>query len=189
MSIGEQTTYTPADLLEMPDGERYELVGGQLVERNKGTESSWIAGRIHSRLDAFVEEHQLGWALPEGTSYQCFPDEPDRVRKPDVSFIARGRLPDETLPRGHCRTAPDLAVEVVLPNDLYLEVDQKVHEYLAAGVRLMWVVNPDNRTLRIHRPTGSPPDLTENDQVTGEDVLPGFSCPVVDFFPPRRPSS
>ena len=150
-----------------------------------GAAASWIAGRIHSRLDSYVEQRNLGWAFPEGTSFQCFPDDPDRVRRADASFIARGRLPNETLPRGHCRTAPDLAVEVVSPNDLYYEVDQKVREYLSAGVKLVWVVNPDSRTVRIHRLNGPPSDLGENDTINGEDVLPGFVCRFAEFFPPR----
>ncbi|MBW3597261.1 MAG: Uma2 family endonuclease [Planctomycetes bacterium] len=186
MSIGEQITYTAADLLSMPDGDRYELVDGQLVERKMGTESSWVAGEVHRHVGNFVVHHRLGWALPEGASYQCFPDDPERVRKPDVSFIAGARLPNATVPRGHCPIAPDLAVEVVSPRDSYYEVDQKVHEYLAAGVKLVWVVNPDSRTLRVHRLGGATSDLSETDAVSGEDLLPGFQCRVSEFFPPRQ---
>ncbi|MBW3596832.1 MAG: Uma2 family endonuclease [Planctomycetes bacterium] len=186
MSIGEQTAYTASDLLEMPDGDRYELAGGQLVEREMGAESSWVAGNVHTHLNNFVLQHELGWALPEGTSFQCFPDDPERVRRPDVSFIARGRLASDILPRGHCRIAPDLAVEVVSPRDSYYEVDQKVSEYLAAGVQQVWVVNPDNRTLRVHHLNGPLSHLNENDVVSGEDLLPVFGRRVGDFFPPAR---
>jgi Uma2 family endonuclease len=169
----------------MPDGDRYELVNGNLVERKFGAESSWVAGRIHSRLDTFVESRGLGWVFPEGTSYQCFPEDPEGVRKPDVSMIARGRLTNETPPIGHCRIAPDLAVEVVSPHDLYYEVDEKVELYLRARVKLVWVVNPRRRTLRVHRLEGPITDLNESDAVSGEDVLPGFTCRVSEFFPPH----
>jgi Uma2 family endonuclease len=155
------------------------------VERDMGMEASVVAGRVFLRLAAFVEQHNLGWVAPEGTSYQCFPDEPDRVRRADTSFVARGRLPSDTPPRGHCRIAPDLAVEVVSPNDSYYEVEQKVQEYVGAGVRLVWVVNPDNRTVRVHRLEGTTTDLDELDEVSGENVLPGFTCRAGDFFLPR----
>jgi Uma2 family endonuclease len=182
MSIVEQTTFTAADLLAMPDGDKYELVNGKLVERNMGMESSVVAGRIFFRIIAFVEQHALGIVAPEGTGYQCFDNDREGVRRPDTSFVAIGRLPNDAPPRGFCRIPPDLAVEVVSPNDTYYEVEEKVQEYLEAGVKLVWVVNPDNRTLRVHRPDGTPTDLDENEIVSGEDVLPGFTCRVGEFF-------
>jgi Uma2 family endonuclease len=185
VSTAEQTTFTAADLLAMPDGDRFELVDGKLVERDMGMESSVVAGRVFLRIGAFVEQHHLGWAAPEGTAYQCFEDDRERVRKPDASFVARGRFPNDTPPRGHCRIAPDLAVEVVSPNDSYYDVEHKVQEYLAAGVKQVWVVNPDRRNVRIHRLDGTTTDLDENDEITGEDVLPGFTCRVGEFFLPR----
>ena len=94
------TNYTPEDLLAMPDGKRFELVGGQLVERKTGLESSWVGGQIHSRLDGHSKEHSLGWVLPADNGYQCFPHDPGLVRRPDVSFIRYRRLPGEVLPTG-----------------------------------------------------------------------------------------
>ncbi len=88
-----KTVYTPEDLLTMPDGKRYELVDGQLVVREMGIESTWVATRLVSRLDRFCEEYKVGWALTSEAGYQCFPHEPGRVRKPDASFIRYGRLP------------------------------------------------------------------------------------------------
>ena len=96
-----------------------------------------------------------------------------------------GRLTGDRAPDGHCRIAPDLAVEVVSPNDLAYQ-DEKVAEYLGAGVPIVWVVNPNTRSVRIHRPRSSPrglvSGLTSEDVIDAEDVLPGFSCPVRDFF-------
>lgn len=190
MSLATQTTYTADDLLTMPDGDRYELVNGQLVERNMGTESSWIAGRIFFNISRFLEEQSLGWAFPEGTGFQCFREDRDRVRKPDMAFVRHGKFSGKSLPKGFARIPPDLAVEVVSPNDLYYEVEQKVREYLQAGVSLVWIINPDDRTVRIFRSSGAgPTQLGENDELTGEDILPGFRCQVSELFPPTFPES
>ena len=128
--------------------------------------------------------HKLGWVFPADNSYQCFPDAPDKVRRPDVSFIVLGRLPAEQLPEGHITIAPDLAVEVVSPNDRAYDIDHKVEEYISAGVRLVWVISPAGRTVRVHRADGTVALLGQKDELDGEDVLPGFSCAVCELFPP-----
>ena len=176
--------FTPEDLLALPDAVAFELVDGRLVGRGIGTVSSWVGGELYGLLREYCRLKALGWVFPADASYQCFPDEPDRVRKPDVSFIRLGRLPSEQLPEGHARIAPDFAAEVVSPNDLAYEVDRKVREYLAAGVRLVWVINPDTRSARIHRADGSIAEARENDHLSGEDVVPGFHCTVRDLMPP-----
>ena len=96
----------------------------------------------------------LGWVAGADASYQCFPAAARQVRKPDASFIRIDRLPAGEEPEGHCPIAPDLAVEVVSPNDLYSEVEEKVDDYLAAGVRLVWVIDPPTRTAHVHRAGG-----------------------------------
>src|SRR5262249_10914622 len=100
--------------------------------------------------------------------------------------IHAGRLPGDELPDGHVTIPPDLAVEVVSPNDLFYEVDRKVQEYLQAGVRLVWVVNPDCRLGWVHRADGSVGCVREQDELTGEDVLPAFRCPLRLIF--QRPT-
>src|SRR5438132_9356435 len=178
-----KTRYTPEDLLSMPDSDRYELVAGNLVERNMSMLSSYIAGVIHALLLAFCIPNRLGWVFPEGTSYQCFRDDPNKVRKPDTSFICLGRLsPEQASAKGHAHLAPDLAVEVVSPNDLYYEVDTKAQEWIRAGVRLLWIINPDGRTVRIYRADGSDASRRAEDEISGEDVVPGFCCRVRQFF-------
>ena len=87
-AVTTKTEYTPEDLLAMPDGERYELVNGVLVERHMGLLSEWIAGRLHYHLTAFCESHPSGWVFTGGDAgYQGFPGSPRTVRKPDVSFV------------------------------------------------------------------------------------------------------
>ncbi|HVS40325.1 MAG TPA: Uma2 family endonuclease [Gemmataceae bacterium] len=182
ITVATSQRCTPEDLLAMPDGDRYELVNGELVERNMGWNSSRIGGQLFFYLRAFLETIPLGRAAPADASYQCFPDAPGKVRRPDVSFIRADRLPAEEDREGHCRIAPDLAVEVISPNDLYCDVDDKVEEYLAAGVRQVWVLNPSTRTVRIHRADGTQAYLRESDELTGEDVVPGFRCRVGTLF-------
>jgi Uma2 family endonuclease len=183
-AVATKTEYTPEDLLAMPDGGRYELVNGVLVERHMGVLADWIAGRLHHYLSAFCDIHPSGWVILGGDSgYQGFPNSPRTVRKPDVSFVRYGRFPGEELPLGYARLVPDLAAEVVSPNDLYEEVDQKVEEYLRARVRLVWVISPRNHTVRVYRPDESSQSLREDDELDGEDVLPGFRCRVGDLFP------
>ncbi|MGH7173235.1 MAG: Uma2 family endonuclease [Gemmataceae bacterium] len=180
-----QREYTPDDLLAMPDGENFELVNGRLVERHLGILACWVASELSRFLGNHCREHQLGWVLSSGgdAGYQGFPDSPRTVRKPDVSFVRHGRFSGEQLPGGYARLAPDLAVEVISPNDKYEEVIEKIEEYLRADVRLVWVISPRNHIVHIYRVNGSIHVLRENDELDGEDVVPGFRCPVRDLFP------
>jgi Uma2 family endonuclease len=178
-----KTHCTPDDLLTMPDGDLYELVGGQLAEKNTSTKSSWVATQLSHRIQSFLDEHPQGWVLTEN-SYECFPDDPGKVRRPDVSFIRYGKLPNEELTDGHCPIVPDVAAEVISPNDTHYDVLAKVEEYLGAGVSLVWIVNPNTRTVQIYRREQSEARfLHEDDELTGEDVLPDFRCQVRDIFP------
>lgn len=183
-TVATKTRITPADLLKMPDGKDYELVDGELVERNMGWNSSRIGGELYFFLRAHNQQTPQGWVVPADASYQCFPDAPGKVRKPDVSFVRFERLSPQHEPTGHCPIAPDLAAEVVSPNDLYEEVEEKVVEYVAAGVKLVWVINPAKRSVRVHRADGTITDLGESDELNGEDVIPGFRCRVGDLFAP-----
>lgn len=176
-------TYTPEDLLSLPDnGKGYELVDGCLVEKNMGGFASWVAGRILKLLAYYGDDQGLGWVLDSEGSYQCFPDDPRKVRKPDVSFIRRGRLPDERIPDGHVPIAPDLAVEVVSPNDTAYEVDAKVQEYLNAGVPWVWVVNPETRSVHVYGGDGTVKRLGETDDLTLSELIPGFRRKVGELF-------
>src|SRR5262245_44793797 len=166
-TVETKTRYRPEDLLTMPGGDRYELLDGQLVEGNMGQWSSYVAGQTYRLLADFCLDNPQGWVFPEGTSYQCFPAAPERVRRADVSFIRLGRQSlAEVRAEGHTRIAPDLAVEVVSPNDTVYDIDTKVQDFLQAGVRLVWVVNPEVRTVEVHRPTGPGAILRENDELT-----------------------
>lgn len=184
MSTVAQPTITADELLRMPDGERFELVDGELVEREMGSTAGWISNRVGSRLERYAEEHG-GVAFGEGAWYRCYNDDPERVRKPDASYIRSGRLSGDEIPRGYITIPPDLAVEVISPNDVYYDVEAKVEEYLDASVPLVWLINPDNRSVRVFRAGQPVVQLRANDELTGDDVLPGFRCPVAELFPPQ----
>lgn len=173
---------TPEELLEMPEGEQFELVEGQLVERNMSGLSSLVASRVNRRIGNHAEANQLGDVFDSDCGYQCYADDPAKIRRPDASFIRAGRLSLDELEHGYLRVAPDLAVEVVSPNDKAYELDEKIEEYLAAGVRLIWVVNPEQKIVSIHRLDGSVTKLHERDELSGEDVLQGFACQVAELF-------
>jgi Uma2 family endonuclease len=183
-AIATKTTFTPEELLAMPDGKNYELVDGHLVERKVSTLSSWVAGELFFQIRSHCQTNSCGWAFPEGTGFQCFPDAPAKVRKPDVSFIRSERLPANASTEGHSSIAPDLAVEVVSPDDLVWEVDQKVDEWLAAGVPLVWVTCPKACAVIVHRGGGRVSWLAGEDEILGEDIVPGFRCRVAAIFPP-----
>ena len=172
--------YTADDLLRMAEGERYELVDGELVERGMGALSGWVGGEVFGRIREYARQHG-GWAFGDGVGYRCYTDDPERVHKPDASFVGADRLPSP--PEGYITIAPDLAVEVVSPNDIYYEVEAKVDEYLSAGVRLVWVVNPVNKSVRVFQPGRIVGEFGPDDELTGGDVMPGFTCRVRALFP------
>ncbi len=175
--------YTPDDLLNLPDGKSYELVGGRLVERHMGAESSRIGTRLCTRLDRFCDENDQGIVWGADNGYECFPHAPRLVRKPDVSFIRKGRLPGNASPKGWSQIAPDLVVEVVSPGDSVEPLEEKLEDYQKAGVPLIWVIYPGRRKARVFRLGGPTSLLREDDELSGEDILPGFRCRLGDILP------
>lgn len=173
---------TPEDLLAMLNGDEYELVNGELVERHMGAESSWIASNLTWLFGCLFGRKRPGHFFTTDCGYQCFADDPGKVRKPDVSFVRFGRFPNERVPKGYIRIAPDLAVEVLSPNDLADEAEAKVEEYLDAGVQLVWVISPKAETVTVYRANRSAVKLHDEDELSGENVLPGFRCKVSDLF-------
>ena len=104
------------------------------------------------------------------------------VRSPDVSFVASGRFPDDRPPDDFGNVAPDLAVEVLSPHDRPRHVLDKIGEYLEAGVRLIWVIDPRQRRAVVYRSLSEVRELAEDDALEGEDVLPGFRCVLHDIL-------
>ncbi len=174
---------TADQLLRMPDdGYRYELVAGEL---RKMTPAGWrhaiVAGKLHSRLGQHVERECLGEILGAEPGFLTARD-PDTVRAPDIAFIHKDRFPAKEPDEAFWPGTPDLAVEVVSPGDTVGEVDDKVRMWLDAGAGMVWVVNPKWRNVTVYRSATDIKTLTENDELDGEDVVPGFRCRIADIF-------
>lgn len=174
---------TAEDLLAMPDdGQRYELIRGELVPMGgSGGDHSRIGLRLGSRMLVFVEQHHLGEVLGADGAYRLEHD-PDTVRVPDASFLRRERWDSLERTEAFIEGAPDLAVEVVSPSDSYGDVRDKALMWLAAGARLVWVLQPIGRAVTVYPVAGAPVTLGEDDILDGGDVLPGFSLPVRAIF-------
>jgi len=183
MATVESKTYTPADLLAMPDSNNIELVNGELVEKPMSALSAFVEARMLFKLVGFCDAKKTAVVLSATNGIQCFPDEPRKVRKPDVSVFKNERFTREHMQEGFVSIAPDLAVEVISTNDEFIEITEKIEEYLAAGIPLVWVIDPANKIAYIHRKDGSVTKLHKNDELDGEDVLPGFKCRLADLFP------
>lgn len=180
--------YSPEDLSRIPNGNWYELVDGVLQEKHVSQLASWVAGEILTTLRLHTRMTHQGEVFTSDASYQCFPDRPRTLRKPDVSFVRRDRLPKRGPGAGNFLIAPDLAVEVISPNDEYEAVDAKISDYLSVKVPLIWIVCPNTRTVTIHRLDGSATRLQGDQEITGESVLPGFVSKISAFYYPL-PSS
>jgi Uma2 family endonuclease len=173
-----------AEASAVPDG--YELIDGRLVEKPVSEKSSWVGGQLFGLLWDYCRTGNHGRVWPADNGYRCFAHRPKLVRKPDVSFVRADRLP-AVLGDGDTRVAPDLAVEVVSPNETAYELDEKINDYLSAGTPLVWEINPDARQVLIYRSDGSIRRLGEDDELSAEDVLPGFRCRLSDLLPPSEP--
>jgi Uma2 family endonuclease len=172
----------PDDLLRLPDGDHYELIDGVPKEKEMGAKADEIGLWLGSLMVTFVRARRLGHVFGPKTGYVCFPENPKKLRQPDVSFIAAGRLDGDEAPAGHIKVAPDIAVEIISPNNLYEEIESKVAEYRSAGVKLIWIITPETRTVLIRRLDGSCAEVGATGQLSGEEVIPGFSCAVADLF-------
>src|SRR5580704_11245 len=114
---------SPDDLLAMPDGDHYELIDGIPKEKSMGAKSGEIAGLLLTYLNIFIRPRKLGRAFDSQTGIQCFPGKPSQMRIPDASFVAAGKLPGDQSPEGYIKAAPDIAAEVISPNELFEEVE------------------------------------------------------------------
>lgn len=180
----QRTLLTADELLRLPDdGSRKELVEGELrTMAPAGYEHGIVAGNVLLRVGNHVQANRLGDVVAAETGFRIGRD-PDTVRAPDVGFVAAGRFPGGRLPATFPDLAPDFLVEVVSPTDTAHEIEEKVRDWLRAGVRLLWVVYPSTRSVTVYRSMTDVRVLKEQDSLDGADVLPGFSCRVSDLFP------
>lgn len=172
---------TAEELLKMGDIGRCELVRGEIVHMTPaGFEHGGYAGEFGFRVKMYVDKRKLGKVLAAETGF-VLSRNPDTVRAPDVAFVRKGRVPRGRL-RGFFEGAPDLAIEVLLPDDRMTEVNTKVNEWLAAGTRSVWVVDPLNQTVTIYRKDGQILRYSAADTIRDEPTLPGFTLKLQEIF-------
>jgi len=163
------------------DGSKIELVRGELETMCRpGFRHGLRQGRVYRILDNYGQTHRHGRAVVE-TGVVTDRD-PDTVRGPDVSYWSAERLPLDQEPEGYPDIAPDLAVEVLSPSNRVARILEKMRELFERGVRMVWVVDPENRTVTVYRSLNEGRVLHESATLEGEDVLPGLTCPVAEFF-------
>lgn len=164
-----------------PDGSKQELVKGEIVTMPPPSFThGFHQGRIYTLMDQHVRSHNLGRTTVE--SGLITERDPDTVRGPDISFWSFERLPPEQTPQVYPDVAANLCVEVLSPSNRLPQISDKIQEYFSRGGRMVWIVDPEDRTVRVYRSPEEGRIFHEKATLSGEDVLPGFSCLVAEFF-------
>ena len=187
MTTTAQKLFTADDLLQLDsEGFHGELIRGVLHETMPpGERHGVITADLTIVLGAFVKQHQIG-RVTAGDVGVWIERDPDTVRGPDIAFFSTERMGAGPLRPGYSVAIPDLVVEIVSPSDKRREVYDKARMWLSHGVRLVWVVDPEARSVEVHQPQQPVKVIDESSQLDGADVLPGFTCPLSDIFPPTE---
>ena len=172
---------TADDLFNMPDdGYQYELVRGELRRMPPpGIDHGRYIGRIYFSVGSYVMAHNLGEIVPGDPGFEL---DDGHVRGPDLAFIRSERLNPLGSQPGYYQGPPDVAFEVLSPNDRRADVDEKIADYLDAGTLAVVVVAPRRRTVRVHCPNAAVVTLTESDILEIPELIPGWRMPVADIF-------
>ena len=175
-------TATEQDVIEIHDREDrlYELADGVLVEKVMGVQESFLAVLIGRYLDAHAELHDLGFVQgADGMARLA----PGLVRIPDVAFISWSRCPTRKVPsQPMLDFAPDLAVEVLSPSNTQREMQRKLGDYFGSGVAAVWYVDPVKRQVQVYTAVDRSTLVTQDQVLTGEPVLPGFTLNLRELF-------
>lgn len=174
---------TAEELLDMPDdGFRYELVRGGIRKMvPTGSRHGYVAGELFGELRTHVKANDLGQVYAAETGFKLASD-PDTVRAPDAAFVSRERLAQVGEVSGYFPGAPDLAIEVISPNDRHSEVVEKALAWLEAGCLMVLVADPEWRTVTVYRSREEIRILAGGEAVDGADVVPGWTLPVAEVF-------
>lgn len=165
---------------EPADGSREELVRGTVITMAPPkARHGIICQNIARMLGQFVHSRRLGWVASNDTGVIIERD-PDTLRGADVAYWSISREP--VLPEGYFESVPDLVVEALSPDDRKKAVREKIQDYVSSGVKLVWLVDPEVRTVTVYAGSMRGAELDESETITGGDALPGFSCKVADFF-------
>jgi Uma2 family endonuclease len=166
--------------VERREGRHCELVDGVLVEKAVGLEESLLAMWIGHLLQGFLVQQDLGILAGADGALRLMPG---LVRIPDISFISWSQFPNRELPKKPIPDlSPDLAVEVLSPSNTKGEMQRKVREYFLSGTRLVWLVDPRKRTVRVYTAPDQSELLGENQTLEGGDVLPGLNLQLTELF-------
>jgi Uma2 family endonuclease len=181
---------TAEELLRLPRGEfRYELINGELKRMSPtGHEHGRITIRLTVPLAQHIRANRLGEVYAAETGFRLTSN-PDTVRAPDIAFICQQRVDKVGTTTGYWPGAPDLAVEVLSPDERAPQVTRKVSEWLTAGAREVWVVSPKLRNITVYRALNDVAVFTEQDQLDGGEVVPGFRMDVAEIFRDSSSSS
>jgi Uma2 family endonuclease len=176
--------WTEAELQALPEnGFNHELVDGEIVVSPKNDSFHGdICTRLSAALLAFAETQHLGAVLDSSTGFRM---NNLNVRAPDISFISRARLKAQGFRRSTRRFfpgAPDLAVEVLSPNNTRPEIDERLQDFFSSGARLAWIIDPDAQRVEICRSLADRRYVSGADFLEGEDLLPGFRYAIADLF-------
>ena len=179
----EPKLLTADDLLRLySEGVRGELIRGVLCETMaSGQEHGEIVMNLGIEMGNFIKPRKLGRLMGSDSGVWLERD-PDTVREPDIAFFSADKVPEGKRVTGYAEVVPDIVVEIASPSDSRREVHDKAHMWLGHGVRLVWVVHPETRTVDVHSSDGTVTTLAHDDTLDGLDALPGFSCPVSAVF-------
>ena len=173
--------WTVEELAAEPPQGRWELIDGELVAMTpSGAEASTAGSNLDAMVNAHVRRHRLGFTFNAEGGFRPDPAS-ETLRSPDVAFVAKDRLPKERQ-TGFFDGAPDLTVEVISPSETATEVEAKVRDYLAAGTKLVWLVYPDEKMVRVHRPDGTTALVQADGRLSGEELLPGFELALDELW-------
>ncbi len=174
--------WTDDELMSLPDGTRYELIDGELIDMgNSGALHGYICSILVMALMNYILPRKLGIILDSSTAFTM---KNGNKRSPDISFVSKEKLLGlEELPDGFLDGSPDLAIEVLSPNNTIAEIDQKIVEYFENGSRLVWVINLKQHYVLVYRSAQEPDRLLkQSDVLDGEDVIAGFTMPLTELF-------
>jgi Uma2 family endonuclease len=174
--------YTADDLANMPDhGKTYELHNGVLIEvAGSKRRQTRLAAWIIYLITKFIVENNLRGEVSGADGTYVLGRYNTRI--PDVAYVTAETADNQPAEDEFYRGAPDLAVEVVSESNTPTEMQQRAGEYISAGSRIVWIVDPKNRTVDVYKPDADIQTLSGNAVVDGGDVLPGFNITVAELF-------
>jgi len=161
------------------NGHKAELVNGQVRLSRVGLHHEALVVNVAVEIERFLAQHPLGHVYGSGAGY-VLPN--GNVRSPDVSFVSLRQLPGGESPVDYADFPPNLAVEILSPNDRVRDLNDKLAEYFGFGVRLVWVLDPKRQTATVYRAWTDAHTLRADETLDGGDVLPGFACRVSELF-------